>query len=343
MKIAILTPTFNIWSGIDNVVRIQAEDFVKEGQDVTVIALEGDIKPKGYKVVKLGMPKNAFLQRLYRLFFFLDVTKINYYKKLNQFDKVISHFYPMNFLAHRAKKHYKIEYIFWNHGIDEEWDNPLQKLYMRLLLKLNKFTIESADKIISVSNWARDELKEQTGLDSDIEPTKIDKKIFNKNVSGIKIRKKYNLKDKIVYLYVGRITPRKGIHLLIDYFKNVKERIPNASLVIVGKPTFKRYYEKLKNMATDKEIIFTGVVDYKELPSYYGACDFYVTTSAWECSDLPAQEAQACEKPVIAFDIGAHPEFVKNGILVKDNDKIGFVNAMVERANSVIRSKRQFI
>ena len=33
---------------------------------------------------------------------------------------------------------------------------------------------------------------------------------------------------------------------------------------------------------------------------------------------MPAVEAQACGKKVVAFDIGSHPEVIKKGILVKE-------------------------
>ena len=342
MKIAILTPTFNDWSGIDNVARMQAEEYSKNKKnEVTVITLQGSIKPEGYKVIRLGMPSNSFAQRLYRLFFFLDLNKMNYYKQLKDYDKIISHFYPMNWLAHRARKKYGINYIFWNHGIDKG-DNFLQDIYMKLLGFFNKHTIESADKIVSVSKYTNKELKDQTGLESDeITPNIIDKKRFNLSVKGNKIINKYNLRNKIVYLYVGRLTARKRIHLLIESFKSVKERVPNAKLLIVGNPTFRRYYNKIKKMA-DNDVVFTGIVDYKDLPSYYAACDFYVTASAWECYDLPVAEAQACGKRVIAFDIGSHREVVdkKKGILVPDGDTTGLTDAMF---NAAIGSKRQFI
>ena len=46
MKIAILTPTFNYYSGIDRVAQQQAEDYARKGNKVTVITLEANIKPK---------------------------------------------------------------------------------------------------------------------------------------------------------------------------------------------------------------------------------------------------------------------------------------------------------
>ena len=140
MKIAILTPTFNYYSGIDRVVQLQAEDYAKKGNKVTVIALEAKIKPKNYKVIELGMPKNSFLQRLYRLFFFLDRKSINYYKNLKNYDVTISHFYPMNWIAYLARKNYQIKYIYFNHGVNTTGllNNIFQKFYMKLFSLFTK-------------------------------------------------------------------------------------------------------------------------------------------------------------------------------------------------------------
>jgi 1,2-diacylglycerol 3-alpha-glucosyltransferase len=103
----------------------------------------------------------------------------------------------------------------------------------------------------------------------------------------------------------------------------------NVKLLIVGKPTFHGYYSQLKKSA-NKNVIFKESVDDKELPYYYAACDLYITASLWEGFDLPAAEAQACGKRVVAFDIGSHPEVVKNGILVDKKDKLAFAKAIIK-------------
>jgi len=329
MRIAILTPTFNYYSGIDRVAQLQAEEYAKKGNKVTVIALEADIKPKNYKVETLGMPKNIILQRLYRLFFFIDLKKINYYKKLEHYDIVISHFYPMNWLSYLARKHYEIKYIYVNHGINTTGllNSIWQKLYMAVFSFFTNITLKNVDEAYSISRYLKYDLKKVSGLDSKVMYNKIDKKRFNNKVKGDRIIRKYNLKNKKVFLYVGRIAPHKGIHLLLESFKIVKKQIPNAKLVIVGKPTFNSYFRQLKRIA-DRSVIFTGFVDDKELPYYYAACDVYVTASQWEGFDLPAVEAQACGKPVVAFNIGAHPEVVDNGILVENKDIEEFSKAM---------------
>ena len=329
-KIAILTPTFNYYSGIDRVVQQQAEDYTKKGNQVTVIALEANIKPKNYRAIELGIPRNTFLQRLYRLFFFLDTKKINYYKKLKDYDVVISHFYPMNWLAYKAKKKYKIRYVYFNHGINTTGllDNLLQKLYMHIFSFFNNITLKNVDEAYSVSKYLRDDIKKTSNLESKVIYNKIDKKRFNRKVKGDSIIKKYNLKNNKVLLYVGRIAPHKGIHLLLKSFSIIKKQIPNAKLLIVGKPTFDNYFKELKAMANN-DVIFTGFVDDKELPHYYAACDVYVTASLWEGFNLPAAEAQACGKKVVAFDIGSHPEIIKNGKLIKKYDIKGFADAVL--------------
>ena len=331
MQIAILTPTFNHYSGIDRVVQLQAEDYIKKGSKVTIIALEAKIKPSNYQIIELGMPKNQLLQRLYRLFFFLDIKKLNYYKKLKNFDIVISHFYPMNWLAYLAKKHCKIKYLYHDHGINTtSLINSLpQKIYMRLFLFLNNITLRNVDEAFSVSKYLKKQLKKESGIDSKVLYNKIDKKRFNKNVKGDKIIKKYSLKNKKVLLYVGRIAPHKGLHLLLSSFSIIKKQIPNSKLIIAGKPTFNKYLKKLKRLSSE-DVIFTGFVEDEDLPYYYAACNIYTTASLWEGFNLPAAEAQACGKPVVAFNIGSHPEIVKNGMLVKENDIKGFADAVIK-------------
>ena len=331
MKIAILTPTFNYYSGIDRVVQQQAEDYAKKGNKVTVIVLEAGIKPNNYKVVSLGMPKNPALQRLYRLFFFLDNKKMEYYKKLRDYDIVISHFYPMNWLAYKAKKRYKTKYAYFNHGINTTGllNNIWQRLYMALFSFFTNITLKNVDEAYSVSKYLKENLKKVSNLDSKVVYNKIDKKRFSKKIKGNKIIKKYNLKNKKVLLYVGRIAPHKGIHLLLESFKIIKNSIPNSKLIIAGKPTFNSYFKKLRKSA-DKDIIFTGFVDDKDLPYYYAACNVYVTASSWEGFNLPAAEAQACGKKVVAFNIGSHPEIVINGILVEKGNIDKFADAVIK-------------
>ena len=332
MKIAILTPTFYHYSGIDRVAESQASEYARNGHEVTVFTFEATIKPKKYGLEVLGMPKNLFLQRLYRLLFFVDREKMKKTAgKLKDYDMVISHFYPMNWIASYAKKKFKVKYVYYNHGIGYSYlfSNPFERLYMDIFSFLNRLSLRNIDSAISVSKFMQRELKKDTGFDSKIIYNRIDKKNFRKNINGNKIRKKLGIsKQAKLLLFVGRLSPHKNVHTLLKIFDIVDKKISNIKLLIVGTPTFSGYYKSLRKLANEN-VIFKVGVDDKELPIYYAACNLYVTASLWEGFDLPAAEVQACGKKVVAFDVCSHPEIVKNGILVNKDDIKGFVDAII--------------
>ncbi|MBI1935299.1 glycosyltransferase family 4 protein [Candidatus Woesearchaeota archaeon] len=330
MKIAILTPTFSHYSGIDRVAEQQAEEYASKGSDVTVFALESSIRPKGFKIEVLGMPKTLLIQRMYRLLFFLDRKKIKKTaEKLKGYDVAISHFYPMNLIAHYAKKKHNVKYVYYNHGIGYSWlfDNFFERIYMKLFGLFNRLSLRYADEAVSISKFLQKELKDETGLDSKVIYNRIDRKRFRNSLDGSKIRKALKVKgDGKLLLFVGRISPHKNIHSLLKIFDLVVEKMPDCKLLIVGKPTFPSYYSRLKE-AANKNVIFMDFVNDKKLPNYYAACDLYVTASLWEGFNLPAAEAQACGKKVVAFDVCSHPEIVKSGILVGKGNIEGFADA----------------
>ncbi len=342
MKIAILTPTFSHYSGIDRVAEMQAEEYAKKGNEVTVFALEASLKPKGFKVEILGMPKNPFLQRLYRLFFFLDFKKIkNAAEKLKSYDVAISHFYPMNWIANYARKKYNIKYVYHNHGIGYSglFGNVFEKVYMVLFGFFSRLSLKNADEAVSISRFMQQELKKETGLGSKVVYNRIDSRRFRKGIDRDRIRKKFEIKsNEKLLLFVGRLSPHKNVHTLLKIFNLVSQKMPDAKLLIVGKPTFPDYYKKLKKSA-NKNVIFMEFVDDKGLPYYYAASDLYVTASLWEGFDLPAAEAQACGKKVVAFDVCSHPEIIKNGILVEKDNAVAFADAIIRLLNKHGRKK----
>ncbi|MDO8480704.1 MAG: glycosyltransferase family 4 protein [Nanoarchaeota archaeon] len=331
MKIALLTPTFSPFSGIDRLVEIQTKRFLKEGHAVTIYALKSSMKVKGAKIVEIGMPSTSFAERLYRLLMFLDRKKIEKYaKEISRSDMVVSHLYPMNLIAKRAKEmNPKLTYVY-NHagvGITDAY-TLLEKAYLRVFNVLNNRSMKTCDEAVSISKFLADELEEETGISSRVEYIPVDAKRFNIKARGERIRKNYKFGKSKVLLYIGRVSPHKGIHLLIEAYKKVKERVPNVKLAIIGKPTFPDYSERLKQMA-DKGVLFAGFIDDKELPEWYAACDVYTTCSLWEGFDMPITEANACGKPAVAFDVGAHKEVLKTGKLVPEGDTDAFADAVV--------------
>ena len=334
MRIAVLTPTFSKFSGVDVAVKQQVSELTKKGNNVVIFALEADmVPPKSVGLKIMGAPKNFFLQRIYRAFFFLNFIKtMRWVPILKKFDQIISHGYPVSWFAYLTKKFYGRKYICWNHGNPPPYvfPSPLERFYIQLIKMLNNWILKQADSIISVSDFIRKEFKNETGIDSQVIYHQIDSKKFHLGIDGSIIRRKYDLGNSPTILYVGIISFNKGIHLLIEAFRLVKKEIPNAKLVIVGKPIQSHYLERLKEMSDDS-VIFVGYVPHEKLPFYYAACDVYATCSLWESFNLPMVEAQACGKPVVAFDVGAHEEIIdRRGFLVERGDLKQFSEYLIK-------------
>lgn len=336
MKIAHLTPTFSAFSGIDRVVYHLAAEQQAKGDEVTIFVLAGNMPPPDkVKLEVLGMPRNPTLQRIHRLILPLDVLKTRkWLPQLKGFDLVYTHQYPMTRLGCQAQRRYGVKHVYYNYGIapPQTFSNALEGSYMRLLSLFTRLTVKSADGAISISRYLQGELKRETGLDSEVVYPAIDYHRFHTGLDGTRVRAKYQLDDRPLVLYVGRISPHKGVHLLLQAFREVIKEVPKARLLVVGEPTFPAYLRKLKGLGGNT-VVFAGFVPDEELPFYYAASQVYATATLWEGFNLPLAEAQASGKPVVAFDLGPHPEVVihgESGFLVPVRDTGALAQATIK-------------
>jgi glycosyltransferase involved in cell wall biosynthesis len=339
VKIGIMCNSLSGSIGVDRVAYKQAESLAKQGNQVTIFTLKREINPpKDVEVVQLSMPKGFYLERFWRITFPLNIIALGLYlPKLNGFEVIYSHQYPLSWLAYIGKKVFNYEFIYYHHHLNppEAYQGAIQQTYARLLNGLTLWTAKKADKIISISEFSRKSLLDTIGRDSEIIYNEIDTERFHPNIDGKFVREKYGIQKSPMILFVGGLAPPKRVHLLIEAFYLVKSDFPEAKLVIVGKVAFDDYYQKIKEMC-DSSVIFTGYIPDEELPYYYAACDVYATASLWEGFNLPLVEAQACGKPVAAFNIGAHSEVVdtpENGILVPASNVLALAEAIIEILN----------
>lgn len=143
---------------------------------------------------------------------------------------------------------------------------------------------------------------------------------YNKFKPG-NTKNKFNLKDKFVIGYLGRISKEKSLVTLRDAFLNLP--IENKFLLIVGGGSFlqRRLFRKIKN------IKITGFVD--DVVPYLQAMDVYVLPSLTETSSLSTLEAMSTRLPVISTPVGAISDYIyneNNGLLFCPKD----VNTLVK-------------
>jgi len=140
--------------------------------------------------------------------------------------------------------------------------------------------------------------------------------------------------DKLNILFVGRLEKRKGVKYLLEAFRQVKQEIPNSRLIIVGPGTRLRHkYEKYVMRSGLKDVVFTGLVPYEELPRYYKTADvFCAPATGRESFGIILLEAMAVGKPIVASNIEGYANVVSHGVdglLVPPADKGSLAQALI--------------
>jgi 1,2-diacylglycerol 3-alpha-glucosyltransferase len=334
-KVAVLVSLFRKYEGASVVAKRQAEELLKMGYKVSIYTFETNVSLRGDIEIRVIRPSlRRLYSQIYRGLFFLDAPRlISLIRELRDFSLIIVHHGNMAILGLVAKKLYGAKVVFWNHHIDSNI-SLLHKIYEAI----NWEIIKRFDRVVSISQFSRDQLKSRTGIESIVIYNEVDER-FREGLDGNIVRGRYGLRDEPLLLFVGRVVPSKNVHLLIEIFNLVRKEIPNAKLLIVGRRDDEEYYRRLLKMA-DNSVIFEENVPDDEIPLYYAACDVYVTCSTLEGFNLPLAETQACGKPVVAFDIGPHREVVRKGCLVKPYDLVSFKEKVVELLK-IFASKRQ--
>ena len=141
--------------------------------------------------------------------------------------------------------------------------------------------------------------------------------------------------DRVRFAFVGVLSPRKGVHLLVDAFRRVRAAgAPlQAALSIHGNPAaFPEYSADLRRRAEGLGICFAGEFDHEAAAAIYSHVDVVVLPSIWwENAPMTAFEAWAGGAVVVAADTGGLSEIVEhgvNGLLVAPNDVEALADAM---------------
>ncbi len=145
------------------------------------------------------------------------------------------------------------------------------------------------------------------------------------------LRAKYNLQNYKTILYVGRLTPKKGTHIVLDAMSSVMESHPNTALMIIGSKWYGKnetndYIELLKRLGNELKgpVVFTGFITPAEIPKYYSIGDIFVCMSQWrEPLARVHYEAMAAGLPIITTNRGGNSEVMDegvNGFVINDYD-----------------------
>lgn len=133
-------------------------------------------------------------------------------------------------------------------------------------------------------------------------------------------------------IFIGRIEPLKGLHLLLEAIKDVPE--DTVYLDIFGSVTDPDYYNELQqNTSEMKNVCWKGSLSQNNVVSTIQKYHAFVLPSVFsEMSPLVIQEAFAAGVPVIGADVAGIAEQIKhqyNGLLFNFNNAASLKNTIL--------------
>jgi glycosyltransferase involved in cell wall biosynthesis len=159
-------------------------------------------------------------------------------------------------------------------------------------------------------------------------------------------------------LFVGRVSPEKGVHILLEAFQIVAQHYPQVELSIVGPEIMlsKEFIVKLEDNGNVADLSKFYASDYtadlkRQIPSHlldsihfrgersreallvdYGNADILINPSLSEAFGMSLVEAMAMEIPVIGAAVGGMTDVIadeKTGLLVSANHPKALADAIL--------------
>lgn len=352
MKIAIITSSYPRFPGDGTApfIKSLAENFAKLGNSVHVIAPYDPLVkssentssvqmhwfryfwPKSLNLIGhsrslKGDAKLAGLSILLIPFYlFFGVLTVLRVCKAHKIDVLhVNWVLPNGPIAYIVSKLLKIPYVLSLHGSDIF---VTRKNFV--FTKIGSVIISKASSITACSSELKDAaISLGAGDKVVLLPWGADPNKFSPTSYSIDLRKKYlGDKEGSLVLAVGRLVYKKGFDVLLSAWKNVINDFPDTKLLIGGEGPLKPQLEsQAKELGIDSSVIFTGRIDWRDMPSYLASADIFVLPSVKDkfgnMDGLPTVllEAMSCGTTCVASDIGGVSLVIKNwenGVLVHE-------------------------
>jgi glycosyltransferase involved in cell wall biosynthesis len=182
---------------------------------------------------------------------------------------------------------------------------------------LEKWTIRSAARVISVSQCTTRDLQTYYGTP----PDKI-RIIYHGKAPSFyprppaeieTVRQRYHLPENYL-ITVGRIDIKKNLSTLVVAFDLVKRAGYTGKLVLVGE-VYKKCEDKallptIQRLGLEQDVLLVGRIPDNDLPAMYCGATACVFASRHEGFGLVALEAMACGTPVITHNASAVIEVI---------------------------------
>jgi len=219
-------------------------------------------------------------------------------------------------------------YIYHVHSLefDRSGENINRQVY-----DVERYGLENADHIISVSHYTKDTIVNRYGINPD--KVTVVHNAVSRSEGRIRCRIEKRPGEKIV-LFLGRITFQKGPDYFIEAAARVLEKIPNVTFVMAGAgDMMPQMIERVAQLRMGRYFHFAGFLKGDEVERIYAMSDLYVMPSVSEPFGISPLEAMLYDVPVIISKQSGVSEILHHALKVNFWD----VNELADKMIGALR------
>jgi glycosyltransferase involved in cell wall biosynthesis len=325
MRILFLSTSMGM-GGADSQLLAAAQELRVRGHDVLIVSLT-PLGPMGLRARSLGIPTESLemprgipdprgLVRLIRLV------------RAWQPNVLHSHMVHANLMARTLKLVAPVPALV----------STIHNIYDGgpLLMAAYRLTNGLVDAMTIISEAAADRFIEERIVPREllrVVPNGVDPELYRQAPAGVRdgLRQGLGLGQEFVWLAVGRFETAKDYPNMLRAFAAVRERHPEAVLLLAGRGALQIETEALaRELQLGPAVRFLGVRD--DVAALVGAADGYVMSSAWEGMPMVLLEAAAGGLPIVTTRVGGTAEVVldgHSGFLAPPRDHRALASAML--------------
>jgi glycosyltransferase involved in cell wall biosynthesis len=354
MKILLVSEFFYPhWTGIVKSFVNLSQILADLNHTVTVLTVRFDVKLKKEELYKkITVIRENYLLRISRTYYSLLIV-FRYFLIVKDYDRIIINSPNSNILFFTLiGKIFGKKIIIFHQGdliLPRRTGNQFFHRLLEIIFDINTIiAFYLSDKI---STYTKDYAKNSRVMKFFL------KKFIPlippfKNYSQIKSDKKIFLKlnqlKKKYYLvgFAGRFVEEKGFDILLKSIPFVLKKTKKVRFVFAGETNifYEKFYQHLipEIKKYKNYLIFLGMLDDKQLKSFYRSLDIFVLSSRSDCFSLVQIEAMLNRIPVIAPNIpGARIPVKKTGfglLFEKEN-----YQDLAHKIVYLLKNKKQFL
>jgi glycosyltransferase involved in cell wall biosynthesis len=276
---------------------------------------------------------------------------LSIFKLLRQYDVIYARDFHTVIIALIPRLFFNKKLVFEINGIAHEEQNLkshtiLNRFLAFMIQKAEKIATRCSDRIVSVTPQIATYLtqylhcpREKVKVIGNGVNTKIFHPIGDKAILWSWKKRLGIAKEDTVIAFVGNLAPWQGVNVLIESAFPLLKDNDHLKFLIVGEGSLKdSLLRKVSNSGYEESFIFTGMMQYKDVPMLINLADICVApfisrrNRTTGVSPIKIFEYMACGKPIITSIIGGLEFIEKEGVgcLIEPEDVIGLREGLLD-------------